>query len=291
MNGTTTAGNLGNNALVVNTGAGNATFNGAVNGTTVGGQSLTVNSSGVTTFTTTIGATTALSSLTTDAPGTSVFGGSVTVSGAAPTTTTPLISINDTGGTNSTTAPVTMTSTNGGQIQISNFTFATGGLSLSTSGTVALVGLAGTTTGTTSAPLTLVQTPLNLQTTTASNLTYSSPAAPTFLIFQPGSSVSAFIGGSASAVTQAANASQAQASQTVSSVQGTAASAVAEASKVGFDTDSVAQQINYGFAGDVGVSPPMDHRIDETGVSVPEGFGEDEEDEDEKKKKEKREKK
>ena len=62
----------------------------------------------------------------------------------------------------------------------------------------------------------------------------------------------------------------------VSSVQATAAAAVAEASKVGFDTDSVAQQINYGFAGDVGVSPPMNHTIDETGVSGPEGFGEEE---------------
>ena len=56
-----------------------------------------------------------------------------------------------------------------------------------------------------------------------------------------------------------------------------AEAAVAEASKAGFDTDSVAQQINYGFAGDVGVSPPMDHRIDETGVSVPEGFGDEDE--------------
>ncbi len=85
----------------------------------------------------------------------------------------------------------------------------------------------------------------------------------------------------------AANASQLLATATVSSVQGTAATAVAEASKVGFDTDSVAQQINYSFAGDVGVSPPMNHTIDETGVSVPEGFGEEAEDEEEEKKKKK----
>ena len=64
----------------------------------------------------------------------------------------------------------------------------------------------------------------------------------------------------------------------MSSVQSSAATAVAEASKVGFDTDSVAQQINCGFAGDVGVSPPMAHDIEDTGFSVPEGFGEDEED-------------
>ena len=38
------------------------------------------------------------------------------------------------------------------------------------------------------------------------------------------------------------------------------------------DTDSVQKQIAYGFAGDVGTTPPMDHRIDETGISVPRCF-------------------
>ncbi|HEX7055272.1 MAG TPA: hypothetical protein VF211_15220, partial [Burkholderiales bacterium] len=35
------------------------------------------------------------------------------------------------------------------------------------------------------------------------------------------------------------------------------------------DTDSVQKQIDYGFAGDVGTTPPMDHRIDNTGISTP----------------------
>jgi hypothetical protein len=35
------------------------------------------------------------------------------------------------------------------------------------------------------------------------------------------------------------------------------------------DTDSVQNQMSYGFVGDVGTTPPMDHRIDETGISVP----------------------
>ena len=179
-----------------------------------------------------------------------------------------------------------MSSVNGGQILIPQFAFTqANSLSLSTSGTVVLAGAAGTTTGATGVPLILTQTPVNLQTLNASNLTYSSPGSPATLNFFSGSSVFAFLGGSTSAVLQAANATQNTAAQTVSSVQGTAASAVAEASKVGFDTDSVAQQINFGFAGDVGVSPPMDHRLDETGIAVPEGFGEDEEDENEKKKK------
>jgi hypothetical protein len=34
-------------------------------------------------------------------------------------------------------------------------------------------------------------------------------------------------------------------------------------------TDSIAKQIDYGFARDVGTTPPMDHRIDETGISIP----------------------
>jgi hypothetical protein len=38
------------------------------------------------------------------------------------------------------------------------------------------------------------------------------------------------------------------------------------------DTDSVQKQIDYGFAGDVGATPPMDHRIDQTGISTPECF-------------------
>ena len=58
-----------------------------------------------------------------------------------------------------------------------------------------------------------------------------------------------------------------------------ASATAAEAEDCTFDTDSVAQQINYGFAGDVGVSPPMNHTIDQTGVSVPEGFGEEEDEE------------
>jgi hypothetical protein len=38
------------------------------------------------------------------------------------------------------------------------------------------------------------------------------------------------------------------------------------------DTDSVAKQMVYGFAGDVGTTPPMNHQIDDTGISVPACF-------------------
>jgi hypothetical protein len=48
----------------------------------------------------------------------------------------------------------------------------------------------------------------------------------------------------------------------------------AQALKDAQSTDSVAKQIDYGFAGDVGTTPPMDHRIDETGISTPDCFEE-----------------
>jgi predicted double-glycine peptidase len=159
----------------------------------------------------------------------------------------------------------------GGLISVSDISST---LSLGTTGSIIFTGTG--TIGSTGSPLVFTQTPVNVQTVNPISLTFASPAQPSGLIFAAGSSVSAFLGGAGSAVTLAANASQLLANATVSSVQGTAAAAVAEASKVGFDTDSVAQQINYGFAGDVGVSPPMNHTIDETGVSVPEGFGEEE---------------
>jgi hypothetical protein len=43
---------------------------------------------------------------------------------------------------------------------------------------------------------------------------------------------------------------------------------IEEANKT-FGTDSVAEDVEYGFAGEIGATPPMDHRIDESGISVP----------------------
>ena len=47
---------------------------------------------------------------------------------------------------------------------------------------------------------------------------------------------------------------------------------VAEETKKSFGTDTVAAQIDYGFAGDVGVSAAMEHRVQEYGISVPPCF-------------------
>jgi hypothetical protein len=65
---------------------------------------------------------------------------------------------------------------------------------------------------------------------------------------------------------------------TVSTITGSiganVAQIAAQALQDALDTDSVTKQIDYGFAGDVGTTPPMDHRIDETGISTPPCFEE-----------------
>jgi hypothetical protein len=55
----------------------------------------------------------------------------------------------------------------------------------------------------------------------------------------------------------------------VGSIGATVSQIASQALKDAQSTDSVAKQIDYGFAGDVGTTPPMDHRIDETGISTP----------------------
>jgi hypothetical protein len=76
------------------------------------------------------------------------------------------------------------------------------------------------------------------------------------------------VNGSALTVTAAAAAAQAAVSGAAAAAVATAADTAASA----FSTDSVAEQIEFGFAGDVGVLPPMDHRLQGVGISVPECF-------------------
>ena len=60
----------------------------------------------------------------------------------------------------------------------------------------------------------------------------------------------------------------------ISAAQASATSAAAKEAANTFGTDSVAQQIEYGFAGDVGVLPPIDHRLQGVVISVPKCFNE-----------------
>jgi hypothetical protein len=258
VTGTTTLGN----STTISTGAGAATLTGTVNATTAGVQGLTVNSGGVTTFGSSVGNTAALASLTTDAGGTSQIGGNVTTTGGQsfndPTSATA---------TNTTSATQLLTSTNGGAIAINNAT-ATFPSGISTTGDVSII--SGNTLGSVAAPLAL-STPNNI---------IVQPAIPTGLFFTtsnsfqpPNLTIATGTLAVQNGATIAQDALTKSAADATSTVQASAGIAVAEASKAGFDTDSVAQQINYGFVGDVGVAAPMDHRIDETGLSVPEGFG------------------
>jgi hypothetical protein len=263
---------LGDN-VTINASNGAVAFQGTVVGTTAGGQFLVVNSTGQTSFGSTVGtALIPISKLTTDAGGGTSFNGNVFTGGPGVTSGTTTILLGD-----SATGTGTLTST-GGLISLSDISTT---LQIDTAGSIVFTGI--NQVGAPGSALVFVQTPLNVQTLNAISLTFASPVQPTGLIFATGSSVTGVISGVSVAL--ASNASQLLANATVSSVQGSAATAVAEASKVGFDTDSVAQQINYGFVGDIGVSPPMNHTIGETGVSVPAGFGEEEEEEDEEEKK------
>jgi hypothetical protein len=60
----------------------------------------------------------------------------------------------------------------------------------------------------------------------------------------------------------------------IQAAQAAAIQAAAEEAANTFGTDSVAEQIEYGFAGDVGTLPPMDHRLQGVGISVPYCFNE-----------------
>ncbi len=66
-----------------------------------------------------------------------------------------------------------------------------------------------------------------------------------------------------------ASVAQQQVASASSSVSATVAAVIVDEANKTFGTDSVAEDVEYGFAGEVGTTPPMDHRIDESGISLP----------------------
>jgi hypothetical protein len=66
-----------------------------------------------------------------------------------------------------------------------------------------------------------------------------------------------------------ANLVQVQAGNIAGSVSASAAAVIVDEANKTFGTDSVAEDVEYGFAGEIGATPPMDHRIDESGISLP----------------------
>ncbi|HTQ16028.1 hypothetical protein, partial [Mycobacterium sp.] len=65
---------------------------------------------------------------------------------------------------------------------------------------------------------------------------------------------------------------ESQAASAASTASATAAQSAAKEAANTFGTDSVVEQIEYGFAGDVGTLPPIDHRLQGVGISVPHCF-------------------
>jgi hypothetical protein len=72
----------------------------------------------------------------------------------------------------------------------------------------------------------------------------------------------------------AASLSSTTAALATSAAQASATAAAADEAANTFGTDSVAEQVEYGFAGDVGTLPPMDHRLQGVGIAVPKCFNE-----------------
>ncbi|MGQ0570846.1 MAG: beta strand repeat-containing protein, partial [Armatimonadota bacterium] len=227
----------------INTSSGNVTF-----GSTIDGNfSLAVNDGGRNKFMGAIGSTTALANISTDSPGFSNVNGNVTVTGS--------INFLDV----TTANGVTMRSTGGGSITVNNAT-ATSPARVGTTGAVTLGGSAVGSAGT---PLLFIVTPHSLTLTQQATAFFSGPAIPGSVVFPPGSSItynSALI--AASFLQQQAFNAASQASSSIAAV------IVEEANKT-FGTDSVAEDVEYGFAGEIGATPPMDHRIDESGISTP----------------------
>jgi hypothetical protein len=243
VTGTTTVGS----DSFVTTGAGNVTFGGTINSETGENNSLTINGTGQNMFNGAIGNVTALANFTTDAGGTSVLNGNVTVTGT--------INFLDV----TTATGVTMTSTGGANMTINNAN-TTSPAFVSTTGDVTFQGALIGTSGT---PMAFLVTPNALTMTQLVTAFYSGPAIPGTVVFPAGSSIT-FNGAviAQSIIQQQATAAASQASSSIAAV------IVEEANKT-FGTDSVAEDVEYGFAGEIGATPPMDHRIDESGISLP----------------------
>jgi hypothetical protein len=223
----------------VNTGTAGITFNGTING----GFSLTLNNSAANTFNGAIGNTSALASITTDTPGTTSLGGNVTTLGA--------ITFRDvTSG-----ATRTLISQNN-QAVLVNGPVAV----VNTSGPITMGGLIIGSLGT---PVQLIKTPSSLTLTQQATAFFTGPAIPAAVIFPPGTSITY------NGALIAASAAQQQALDAAGNASSSIAAVAAEEANKTFGTDSVAEDVEYGFAGEIGATPPMDHRIDESGISLP----------------------
>jgi len=203
---------------------------------------------------------------------TSVSNGSLNMTGGSftgPSFTASLTTYNQTAGKVSTTGNIDITAS--GTLTPGTITSSAGSVVL-TGGTVAsggtVHGLSGTlSSGSNVSALNIdFQAESLLLTGSASSWTLTGPATPpNFSVTNSATNIfynGVAIAGAAVVATQVSG-----------SVIGATLAQIARAALLDAqETDSVQKQIEYGFAGDVGTTPPMDHRIDETGISVPSCF-------------------
>jgi hypothetical protein len=245
---------LGSSTTLQSTGGGAISFGSTVNGTTSGAENLIIATTGSVVLGTGIGGTTPLANLT--------------VAGALPST-----------------SPGTFPDQNNvppvGALAMTNITAAsasTGSVVLSTN---TFSGSGTITTGSLLINGESAKAADNSITLAVQNLTVTGPNGSQWLFGGGVSSNSAAVPqGSGIGVCTAVNgcltltASQAQGLSTASLASANAAAqAAGEAADI-FGTDSVAQQVEYGFAGDVGALPPIDHRLQGVGIRVPSCFNE-----------------
>jgi hypothetical protein len=129
--------------------------------------------------------------------------------------------------------------------------------------TTGAVTFTGPLIGTAGTPMPFIVTPNSVTMTQVVTAFFSGPAIPANVIFPPGSSIT-FNGASI-----AQSIIQQQASAAASTAATAVTAAIVEEANKTFGTDSVAEDVEYGFAGEIGATPPMDHRIDESGISLP----------------------
>src|SRR6185436_11357998 len=163
---------------------------------------------------------------------------------------------------------------------VNNFTptnvVSTGPFSIVAVGQISGPGHVQGTTGTLDAGINNVDRNLDVDSTGATIFTGNATAWN----LAPGSAVGAFLVGNTNITVSVDGAGQIvstalqAASISSSAAQNSASAAAADEAANTFGTDSVAEQVEYGFAGDVGTLPPIDHRLQGVGISVPKCFNE-----------------
>ncbi|HWM43306.1 MAG TPA: hypothetical protein VNP36_12775, partial [Burkholderiales bacterium] len=146
---------------------------------------------------------------------------------------------------------------------------ATGGVLNFTAGSLGGTGFAVADSGTFSSGTSVIGMGIDI----ANNLHMD--GAATLWNFSAGSDAGSFSVANANisvqvgGVIRVASVGQQQAAAAIGNVAEQIGATIVEEANKTFGTDSVAEDVEYGFAGEIGATPPMDHRIDESGISLP----------------------